>query len=142
MVFDERGRFLGRSRSLLRVTVGQRKGLGLPLGERRFVLRADPLLGKLVVGPEQRLYAERLTASDTIWSSGTRMRGPLQVEAQARYNQVAAPATVEAEDDWTATVTFAEPQRALTPGQSVVFYRGRELLGGGVIESVFHSTEG
>ena len=141
-VFDEKGHFLGRSRTLSRVTVGQRKGLGLPLGEKMFVLRVDPLLAKLVVGPQERLYARRLRAVDVIWSSGGAPGIPLQVEAKARYNQVVASATVEVEDVGQVMVSFAEPQRALTPGQSVVFYRNRELLGGGVIESVMNGSEG
>ena len=140
MVFGEDGRFLAMTPPLSRVTVGQRKGLGLSLGRRAFVIRVEPQGAKLVVGGEDSLYGTDLVATEMVWSLGEPPSGQVQVEAKARYNQVASAAYVYPASRDEARVHFRDPQRSLTCGQSVVLYGGRELVGGGIISEVLSET--
>ena len=135
-VFDETGRYLGKTPPLSRVTLGQRRGLGLSLGDKRYVVRVDSLQGTLIMSSREGVYAKRLTACDMVWSSGNPPARTFQIEAKARYNQELSGAVVFAKSAKHAEIIFNEPQRSIAPGQSVVLYQGRELVGGGIIEKV------
>ena len=133
-IVDESGRVLGRHRGLHRVTVGQRKGLGLATGMPMYVLRLEPAASRVVVGPREALGGVALTASQVNWIAGAPPERPLRISARIRHRHADAPATVIA-DGSTASVTFDEPQLAITPGQAVVFYDGEQVMGGGWIET-------
>lgn len=131
-IVDSAGRRLGQHRGLHRYTVGQRKGLGVSGAVPLYVLRLEPEAGRLVVGPREELGSTSLEASAVTWISGETPRGGRRVTARIRHRHPDAPATVVA-DGTRATVTFDDPQPAITPGQAVVFYDGAEVLGGGWI---------
>jgi tRNA-specific 2-thiouridylase len=132
-IVDSGGRVLGRHRGLHRYTVGQRRGLGLATGAPLYVLRLDPAETRLVVGPREDLGRRDLTASGVNWIAGAPPEGPRRVTARIRHRHTDATATVTADVSGHASLTFDDPQLAITPGQAVVFYHGDEVLGGGWI---------
>jgi len=129
---DAGGRVVGRHQGVAAFTVGQRRGLGVALGERRFVTAIDPGLSLVTIGSEEDLLAGELRAEDVNWVAGEPPPAGAAVEAKIRYRTPASPAEVYPEGAG-ARVLFRRPQRAITPGQAVVFYRGEEVVGGGVI---------
>jgi tRNA-specific 2-thiouridylase len=129
---DTTGRVLGTHDGLGGYTVGQRRGLGVALGERRYVVGLDRSANVVTIGGEHELLSSGLRAQDLRWVSGEAPAGEAAVEAQVRYRAPAVPAVVRVEDDW-ASVRFRERQRAITPGQAVVFYERDRVLGGGII---------
>jgi tRNA-specific 2-thiouridylase len=133
-IYDLAGNLLGTHRGLPNYTVGQRKGLGLsgrphPL----FVVALKPEENALIVGPEEALLCPALEAGEVSFVSGRWPEEPLRVEAKVRYRTPEAPAWLFPLEPGRVQVKFDVPQRAITPGQAVVFYRGEEVLGGGTI---------
>ena len=131
---DEDGRVLGRHRGLPCYTTGQRKGLGVggsayPL----YVLRKNAENNTVVLGPEEHLYSARLIIENANWIAFADLTEPVRCTAKTRYSQTEAAATVSPLPDGRAEVAFDTPQRAVTAGQSAVFYDGDTVLGGGVI---------
>jgi len=131
-ILDLHGRKIGEHRGLPRYTVGQRKGLGLASPEPLYVVTLDPERNAVIVGPERALYADNLVAADLLWISGQPPGTRFSAEVQVRYRSSPTPAAVEIKDG-TARVQFAQPVRAITPGQAAVLYREEEVLGGGAI---------
>jgi tRNA-uridine 2-sulfurtransferase len=136
-VVDAQGRVLGEHRGSFRYTIGQRRGLGVSTGERSYVVDVDAAANRVVVGPGELLARRGLLADRLHWVAGAPPAdGPFEAEVRLRYRGEAVAAVVEAEHD-TARVEFRASQRGVAPGQSVVVYRGEELLGGGrIVESV------
>ncbi len=132
VVRDVSGEVVGAHAGIGGFTVGQRKGLGVAVGEKRFVTDIDPELNIITIGPEEHLFADALIAENVNWVGGV-STGPIRAAAKIRYRTRAAPATVTPLDDRHARVVFDEPQRAITPGQAAVLYDGDEVLGGGAI---------
>lgn len=131
---DERGNALGRHRGLAAYTTGQRRGLGVggsdfPL----YVLRKDAERNAVVLGPEPALYSRELAAENVNWVSCAEPKDAMRVSAKTRYSQREAAATLYPLAGGRVRLEFDEPQRALTCGQSAVFYVGDEVAGGGVI---------
>ena len=133
-IVDTSGRVLGRHRGIHRLTVGQRKGLGLAAGTPLYVLRLEPAASRVVVGPREELGSVTLSASAVNWIAGEPPSNPRRVTARIRHRHKDAPAIVTADGDRRASLLFDEPQIAVTPGQAVVFYDGEEILGGGWID--------
>ena len=132
-IVDTDGNILGRHRGLALYTVGQRQGLGLASGERRYVLGLDAASNRLIAGSEEQLLSSRLTAAELNWVAGRAPEGP-GIAAKIRYKSADVPVELRFRDD-TAEVHFGQPQRAVAPGQAVVFYRDETVLGGGIIEA-------
>ena len=130
---DEEGKVLGRHGGIAFYTVGQRTGLGLALGSRLYVLVIDASSNTLVVGPEGRLFASRLMATQARFVHRN-LEQPVAVRAKIRYKSPATDAMLCPCKD-RVEVRFDRPQRAVTPGQAVVFYHEDEVLGGGIIET-------
>ena len=130
---DESGQVLGRHQGLECYTIGQRKGLGVSANAPLYVLGKDLDHGTVLLGGDDRLYTRELTAERVNWLSIPEPDGPLPVTAKTRYSQREAAATVEPLPGGRIRMVFAEPQRAITPGQAVVFYDGDLVLGGGTI---------
>jgi tRNA-specific 2-thiouridylase len=129
------GQVLGEHDGIHQFTIGQRKGLGLSWHEPLYVQAIRPEEGTVVVGPKRGLFARGLVAERCNWLSFERPPGILECEARIRYRSKPVKAVVTVgEDASMAMVEFEEPQRAVAPGQAVVFYRGDEVLGGGWIE--------
>jgi tRNA-specific 2-thiouridylase len=131
-VVDAGGRTLGAHEGIAHYTVGQRRGLGLSAAEPLYVTALDPAKNTVRVGPEADLYADQVRFTDFNWLAAAPPAAGERVEAQIRYRHAPAPAalTLEAPGSSRGSLHFAAPQRAITPGQSLVFYRGDRLLGG------------
>jgi tRNA-specific 2-thiouridylase len=133
-IVDTEGKVLGKHNGLAQYTIGQRQGLGLASNERLYVLRSDVVNNRLVVGTRDQLLSDRLLATNLSWVSGKAPQQPTNVTAKIRYKSPQAAAKLHIRDG-RAEVQFLQPQRAITPGQAVVFYQGDTLLGGGIIEN-------
>jgi tRNA-specific 2-thiouridylase len=132
-IVDIKGKVLGRHKGLAQYTVGQRQGLGLTSGERLYVLRLDATSNQLVVGTQDHLLGNNLITSKLSWVSGKAPKQPINIMAKIRYKAPEVAARLHPRDG-VAEVNFDQPQRAITPGQAIVFYQGDTVLGGGIIE--------
>ena len=117
-------------------TLGQRKGLGLAMGQPVYVCGKDMKKNTVTVGSEDALFHKELLANDWFFFPFHTLTGPLEVEAKTRSRMTQQPATVYPEDNGYCRVVFHEPQRAITPGQAVVLYDGDVVVGGGTITEV------
>jgi tRNA-specific 2-thiouridylase len=129
---DADGTQIGEHDGVAGFTIGQRKGLGVAVGEKRFVTGIDPDLNIITIGREQDLFATTLLAENVNWLGGAPDEA-IRADVKIRYRTAPAPATVTPLPDCGARVDFDAPQRAITPGQAAVFYDGDEVLGGGAI---------
>lgn len=127
------GKVLGRHKGIIHYTVGQRKGLGLALGYPAFVLEIRPETNEVVIGTHAESMADSLEAVNLNFMSIENLTEPMHVFAKIRYNHKGVWATIEKIDEDRIRCVFDEPQRAVTPGQAVVFYDGDYVLGGGTI---------
>jgi tRNA-specific 2-thiouridylase len=130
---DGSGARIGTHDGIAGYTVGQRRGLGIATGEKRFVTGIDAAANVITIGDERDLLSGALTAENVNWVAAV-PAAPIRAEVKIRYRTPAAPATVFPLGGRTARVEFDTPQRAITPGQAAVFYDGDEVLGGGAIE--------
>lgn len=130
---DTSGKILGRHQGLALYTVGQRKGLGLAAGKPLYVVALDKERNEVIVGSGDEVFGNALVAADLNFIAFDRLTDPMNVTAKIRYSAQPAPAVIEPLDDNRVAVQFHSPQRAITPGQSVVFYDQDVVLGGGVI---------
>jgi len=135
-IVDIKGRVLGKHNGLAQYTVGQRQGLGLTSGEQLYVIELDAANNRVVVGSKDQLLHSVLIASQLNWVSGKAPTEPISIAVKVRYKAPEVAAELHLTD--RAEVRFAEPQQAIAPGQSVVFYQGDVVLGGGVIDAVLH----
>ena len=133
-VVDSQGRLLGQHNGIQRFTVGQRKGLGVAAGRPLYVLHIEPATATVTVGEETELFGTRALVSRVNWVSLALPDAPVRAEVRIRYRHPPAPATVTPLGKDRARVDFDDPQRAISPGQGAVFYRGDLLLGGGWID--------
>jgi tRNA-uridine 2-sulfurtransferase len=129
------GTRLGQHRGLARYTVGQRKGLGLATGEKLYVVRLDAARNTVLVGGERELFEREFTGSEAHWISIAGLAGPERMRVRIRYRHTPASAVVRPLDGGRVNVVFDRPQRAVTPGQLAVFYRGDRVLGSAWIDS-------
>lgn len=136
------GKLMGKHQGLMFHTLGQRQGLGIGgchdgSGDPWFVVGKDLESNTLIVAQGHShpwLFSSKLEAGQLHWTAGTAPTLPLRCHAKTRYRQPDQACTITHIENGQATVTFDEPQRAVTPGQSVVFYQGEECIGGGIIE--------
>ncbi|MCX7922899.1 MAG: tRNA 2-thiouridine(34) synthase MnmA [Clostridia bacterium] len=131
---DTKGKVLGRHKGIVHYTVGQRKGLGIALGKPMFVVEIDVEKNRVVLGDATEVFSDSLIASDMNYISIEKLEGEMRVKAKIRYSAKEADATVYPIDNGQVKVVFDSPQRAITPGQAVVFYDGDIVVGGGTIE--------
>ena len=132
-IVDSNGKVLGRHKGLSHYTVGQRQGLGLASNRRLYVISLDAKSNRLVVGSQEQLFAHRLCASRLHWISGKAPPETAGITARVRYKSPDVGVNLCLNNS-TAEVQFAQPQTAIAPGQSIVFYQGEVVLGGGVIQ--------
>ena len=132
-ILDTRGALLGWHNGIHGYTIGQRRGLGISSENPLYVLRIDAAENTIIAGPDAALHTDRLTASACIFNAGAPPPPGTRAQVKIRYNSPPAPATLQPNGD-TVEVVFDNPVRAVTPGQSTVFYDGDFLLGGGIIE--------
>ena len=130
---DMQGHVLGKHKGIMHYTVGQRKGLGISFGRPMYVVHIDPIKNQVVLGEEGSQYTRGLIADNLNWIPFDWPIQPFSCMARIRYQALPAECTVYPIDTKTVRVVFAESQRAATPGQSVVFSDGDQILGGGLI---------
>ena len=133
-IVNTRGERLGTHGGIHRYTVGQRRGLGISNERPLYVVQINSTKNRVVVGTEEKLLRNEFKASGVNWISFDTPSEPLRAEVRVRYRHNPAHATITVLDGARAHIVFDEPQRAITPGQATVFYRGDEVLGGGWIE--------
>ena len=133
-VVDSESRTLARHKGILHYTIGQRRGMGISASHPLYVLSIQSDSNTIVVGPEEKLYEKTLLASQLNLISLEKIKQPLKVKARIRYKHREAKALVAPLDSDKALVEFERPQRAITPGQPVVFYSGDVVVGGGIID--------
>lgn len=139
-IVDEEGRQLGTHRGTIHYTIGQRRGLGVALGEPHYVVSISPETNTVVLGKDESLRESRAEVRDTNWIVPEPRDGEsLRAEVRIRYRHAPSPATIIRHGD-RVSVRFDEPQRAITPGQAAVFSRGDEILGGGWLEGALASS--
>jgi tRNA-specific 2-thiouridylase len=127
------GEILGRHRGMIHYTVGQRKGLGIAMGQPVFVVELRPETNEVVLGNADEVFSDRLYANRLNFMSIEDLEGELEVEAKIRYSHKGARCIIKKTDTDEVLCVFEEPQRAITPGQAVVFYQGDYVVGGGTI---------
>lgn len=134
-VVDSAGKVYGRHDGLINYTIGQRKGLGIAFGKPMYVIDKNIADNTLVVGDTDELLRKSLKADDMNWIAFEKPDKPFSCKAKTRYRMTEQPCTVYPNADGSVYVEFDSPQRAITPGQRVVFYDGDIVIGGGVIKN-------
>ncbi len=137
LIIDGEGNIIGRHKGIHHYTIGQRRGMGIAAPHPLYVVAIDPEKNLIVAGPEDELYNSKLLADNTQWLSFDSLDKPIEVTAKIRYKHKGAPALVSPGKGRGVVVEFEQPQRAITPGQAVVFYQGEEVVGGGWIQQAF-----
>ena len=127
------GKVLGEHKGLPFYTIGQREKLGIAVGEKLYVIAKNPEDNALIVGADNETIKDECRVKDVSWCFGP-PAGPVRASVKIRYRHPGAESTVTRTDETNAHVQFDNGQTAVTPGQSAVFYRGDEVLGGGIIE--------
>ncbi|MDK2744364.1 MAG: tRNA 2-thiouridine(34) synthase MnmA [Nitrospira sp. BO4] len=132
---DVAGQPLGQHNGIAFYTPGQRRGLGIATGERLYVQQVHAATNTVLLGPEHSLRKEECTVSDLNLFVPWLRESEVTVDVKVRYATPPTPATVSPLTPSSLRIRFHEPQRALSPGQSAVFYDGEEVLGGGIIQA-------
>jgi len=130
---DKNGNFLGKHKGIVHYTIGQRKGLGIALGRPMFVVDIDAKTNNVILGDEDEVFSNGLIANDLNFISIDKLNEPLLVKAKVRYSSKGSDATIYPLDEDRVKVVFKEKERAITKGQSVVFYNDDVVVGGGRI---------
>ncbi|MDQ0148128.1 tRNA 2-thiouridine(34) synthase MnmA [Eubacterium multiforme] len=133
---DSKGNILGRHKGIVYYTIGQRKGLGLALGKPVFVIGINPKKNEVVIGSEENIFKTDLVAKDVNFIPFDELKEDMEVQAKVRYAARPADAIISPLKDGKVKVSFKDKQRAITKGQSVVFYDGNVVVGGGIIEGL------
>jgi tRNA-specific 2-thiouridylase len=131
-IVDNQGKKLGQHQGIAFYTIGQRHGLGLASGQPLYVIRLEPESNRIVLGHEKELYSQKLTAQKLNWISGKMPQELITAQAKIRYKSKEAEAILFPRGN-SMDVHFTQPQKAVTPGQAIVFYNLDEVLGGGII---------
>lgn len=127
------GRILGQHKGITHYTVGQRKGLELPMGRRVFVTEIRPDTNEVVIGENEDVFTDTVLCDRVNYMGMDDLQEPRRVLAKIRYNHLGEYCRIEKLADGKVLCTFEKPVRASTPGQAVVFYDGEYVLGGGTI---------
>lgn len=133
-IVNEDGQVLGEHKGIIHFTIGQRRGMGISAPHPLYVLDINPRKNRVVIGPNENLYKRHLRASCLNWISKTEVTGSLSVNARIRYKHREAKANLMVIESGEVRIEFDKPQRAITPGQAVVFYDSELVVGGGTIE--------
>ena len=133
---DQEGNIIGQHHGAVCYTLGQRKGLGIAMGQPVYVCDKNMEANTVTVGPNEALFHRTLLASDWSWFAFERLTQPIRCMAKARSRMTEQPAIAYPEENGIVRVVFDEPQRALTPGQTVALYDGDTVIGGGCIRTV------
>jgi tRNA-specific 2-thiouridylase len=130
-----KGEVLGQHQGIAFYTIGQRRGLGISAGERQYVVRLDAARNQVVIGKEEELYHSSFLADQLNWIAVAEPSASLHAAVKVRYRGSLIPAELVPAGPDRVRIHLERPQRAITPGQSVVFYQGEAVLGGGIISA-------
>ncbi|MGI6629255.1 MAG: tRNA 2-thiouridine(34) synthase MnmA [Bacillota bacterium] len=131
---DKKGNIIGTHQGIPYYTIGQRKGLGLALGKPAYVIDIIPEKNGVVIGEQKDLLNNKLVSAQNNFILIEDLDKPMEVTAKIRYKSEEAPAIITPLGDKRVKVEFREPEKAITPGQAIVYYQGDFVVGGGVIE--------
>lgn len=127
------GKVIGEHQGIIHYTIGQRKGLNLSMGHPVFVTKIRPDSNEVVIGESEDLFVNTLICDRVNFMAMEGLEGEMRLKAKIRYNHPGAECVISPTEDGKVRVTFDQPQRAITPGQAVVFYQGEYVAGGGII---------
>ncbi len=131
---DKSGNILGVHQGIPFYTIGQRKGLRVSLNKRMYVIKINSHRNVITLGDDKDLYKDKLLVKDLSFISGDKLSDSMKVEVKIRYNSKKSPAIISPSSEDKILINFEKLQRAITPGQSAVFYQGDVVIGGGIIE--------
>ena len=132
-MYDVDGNKLGTHRGIIHYTIGQRKGLGLALGKPMYVKATDAEKNTVTLATNDQLFSSKVYAEHLNWIAGDVPSEPITVVARVRYHGKDQPATLHFLGNGNILADFQVAQRAVTPGQAIVFYQGDQMLGGAEI---------
>ena len=132
-ILNKQGDVLGEHNGIIFYTIGQRRGIKIPSAKPLYVISIDAKKNIIIVGEEKDLYQEELTAKNIHWASGKNLTKPLQTKAKIRYLHKQAEAMIYPIGKNKIKIKFKKAQRAIAPGQAIVFYKKDKLIGGGII---------
>lgn len=127
------GKVIGEHQGIIHYTIGQRKGLNLSMGHPVFVTEIRPDTNEVVIGESEDLFVNTLICDRVNFMAIEGLEGEIRLKAKIRYNHPGADCVISMAENGKVLVTFDQPQRAITPGQAVVFYQGEYVAGGGII---------
>lgn len=130
---NKKGEVMGRHKGLIHYTIGQRKGLGLSVGKPIFVTKLNPKDNTVVLGDNEDIFTTTVYANKLNFMPFEKLEKELKCSAKIRYSHEAAPCTIKMVDEETIVCEFEELQRAITPGQALVFYNENQVIGGGTM---------
>ena len=132
-IVDTSGRVVGKHQGIHHYTIGQRRGIGIADERPLYVVSLDSENNRVAVGSQEELLGREFTAAGVNWVAFDKPKEPVTADVRIRYRHTAASAAITPLQNDRVRVVFDEPQRAITPGQATVFYRGDEVIGGGWI---------
>lgn len=127
------GQVIGTHKGIINYTIGQRRWLGVSFGKPMYVIAKNSATNTVVLGEENELFKKRLIAQSVNFIPFTSLNGTMEVDAKIRYNHAGSPATISMLNANEVLVEFKTPQKSITPGQTVAFYKDEYLVGGGII---------
>ena len=130
---DTEGKVIGEHKGIIHYTVGQRKGLGIALGKPVYVINKSKELNTVTIGSEEELYSKTLKATELNMIAVEKLTTTMKATVKTRYSQKETEALIHPDGEDSIIVEFIHKQRAITPGQAVVFYDGDIVIGGGTI---------
>ncbi|MCR4962266.1 MAG: tRNA 2-thiouridine(34) synthase MnmA [Firmicutes bacterium] len=136
-IVDENGNVVGRHQGLANYTLGQRRGVPVALGYPAYVTGLDTAGNTLHLGLKEATYSNRIRLRDTVFFGDYRRQMPLDAQVKVRYKSPEAPARIEEDASGQILIRLAQPQSAVTPGQSAVWYMGDEVAGGGIVAEAY-----
>ncbi len=134
-IINTKGEVVGKHKGIAFYTVGQRKGMGISHPAPLYVNEIDASSNSIIIGEEHELHATSMIVDNINWMLFEELKGEIEAKVKIRYLHKEAPARIFGRDKSSVEVTFDSPQRAITPGQSAVFYHGDVVVGGGLIKS-------
>ncbi len=140
-IVNTQGERLGTHNGFVHYTIGQRRNLGIASSTPLYVVRIDAQSNSLIVGKEEELYFESLSACEASFTSSKPLPDGIMIQTKIRYRAAPVPATFNLVNNDHFSLDFEKPQRAVTEGQIAALYDGEELLGGGVIDQVIKRIE-
>jgi len=141
-ILNFKGKVLGKHKGIPFYTIGQRRGLGIAVGKPLYVVRIDAEKNAIYVGENEELFKSSFVISDVNWIAFDNLNKEIDCEIKIRYQHIPQKGKIYPLTEDQVMVKFNQPERAITPGQSAVFYEGEVVMGGGIIDRVINGLSG